>query len=108
MTITCLTPNGKFSEPGWWLEKDGQKGPESSIGADLFGIVENLLVLAEEMVVRWAADNLRFPQAQRIVIVPEERRDRDKPIQYVVTASVEFEQKLTDFIEAQGPGTTPA
>ena len=47
----------------------------------------------------WAADNLRFPQAQRIAILPEERRDRDNPIQYVVTASLEFEQKLTDFIQ---------
>jgi hypothetical protein len=57
------------------------------------------------MVVLWAADNLRFPQAHRIAILPEERRDRDKPIQYVVTASLEFDQKLTDFIEAQGQGT---
>ncbi len=54
----------------------------------------------------WAADNLRFPQAQRIAILPEERRDRDNLIQYVVTASLDFEQKVTDFIQAQG--TTPA
>jgi len=81
-----------------------QKRQESWIRADLFGIVQNLLILAEEMVVLWAADNLRFPQAHRIAILPEER-DRDKPIQYVVTASLEFEQKLTDCIEAQGQGT---
>jgi hypothetical protein len=36
-----LDPNGKFSEPGWWTEKDGKKGPESSIRADLYGITEN-------------------------------------------------------------------
>ena len=56
-----MDPNGKFTEPGWWIEKDGKKGPESSIGADLFSILENLLILAEEMIVFWAADNLRFP-----------------------------------------------
>jgi len=45
-----LDPNGKFTEPGWWLEKDGNKGSESSIRADLRGIIENLLILAEEMI----------------------------------------------------------
>jgi hypothetical protein len=103
-----LDPNGKFSEPGWWIEKDGNKGPESPIGADLFYILESLLILAEEIVVLWGADNLRFPQAQRIAFLPEERRDRDNPIQYVVTASREFEQKLADFIQAQGQWTPPA
>ena len=74
-----LDPNGKFSEPGWWIEKDGNKVPESSISADLFYILESLLILAEEIVVLWGADNLRFPQAQRIAFLPEERRDRDNP-----------------------------
>ena len=53
----------------------------------------------------WAEDNLRFPQAHRIAILPEERRDPNIAIQYFVTASLEFERKLTDFIEAQGQGT---
>jgi hypothetical protein len=66
------------------------------------------LILAQEIAVLWAADNLRFPQAQRIAVLPEERRDRDNPIQYVVTASLEFEQKLTDFFQAQVQGTLPA
>jgi hypothetical protein len=57
-----LDPNGKFSEPGWRIEKDGKFGVESPIGADLFGIIENLLMLAEEMIVMWAKENLRFPQ----------------------------------------------
>jgi hypothetical protein len=59
------------------------------------------------MVVLWACDNLRFPQAHRIAILSEERRDPNNPIQYVVTASLEFEQKLTDFIKAEGQGTPP-
>jgi hypothetical protein len=91
-----LDANGKFSEPGWWIEKDGKAGVESSIGADVFGIVENLLMLAEEMVVIWANDNLRFPQFSRVAWVPEERRDRNNPIQYVVTASAELEQKFAE------------
>jgi hypothetical protein len=96
-----LDPNDKFSEPGWWIEKDGKKGIESSIGADLFGIAENLLMLAEEMIVLWAKDNVRFPQFSRIALVPEEKRDPNNPIQYVVTASAELEQRLTDFIQEQ-------
>jgi len=40
--------------------------------------------------------------------LPEEWRDRDNPIQYVMTASREFEQKLADFIQAQGQWTPPA
>ena len=58
----------------------------SSIGADLFGIVENLLMLAEELIVMWANDDVRFPQFSRVVWVPEERRDR--------TISIEELQRL--------------
>jgi hypothetical protein len=91
-----LDPNGKFSEPGWWTEKDGEKGPESSIRADLCGITENLLILAEEMFVLWAMDNLQFPQFSRIALVPEEKRDPNNPILYVVTASAELEKKIAN------------
>jgi hypothetical protein len=52
-----LDPNGKFSEPGWWIEKDGTAGAESAIGTDFVGIVENLLMLGEEMIVMWANEN---------------------------------------------------
>jgi hypothetical protein len=100
-----LEPNGKFTEPGWWLEKNGKKESESCIRVDLFTIVQNLLILAEEVIVLWAEDNLRFPQAHRIAILPEERRDPNIAIRYFVTSSLEFERKLTDFIEAKGQGT---
>ena len=52
-----LDPNGKFSEPGWRIEKDGTAGAESAIGTDFVGIVENLLMLGEEMIVMWANEN---------------------------------------------------
>jgi hypothetical protein len=61
----------------------------------LVGIVGNLLMLGEEMIVMWANNNLRFPQFSCLAWVPEERRDRNKPIQYVVTASPELERNLT-------------
>jgi hypothetical protein len=44
------------------IERDGTVGVESPIRADLVGIVENLLMLGEEMIVMWANNNLRFPQ----------------------------------------------
>jgi hypothetical protein len=98
-----LDPNGKFSEPVWWIEKDSQKGVETSIGADLFAITENLLMLAEEVVVLWAKDNLHFPHLLRIALGPEERRDPNNPILYVVTASAELEQKLAGLQAQQAP-----
>ena len=98
-----LDPNGKFSEPGWWTEKDAIKGVESSIGADFCCITENLLMLAEETIVLWANDNLRFPQMSRIAMVPGERRDPQKPILYVVTVSEELEHKLMNMAAQQVP-----
>jgi hypothetical protein len=76
-------------------------GVESPIGADLVGIVENLLMLGEEMIVMGANNNLRFPQFSCAAWVPEERRDRNKPIQYVVTASPELERKFAEFQDRQ-------
>jgi hypothetical protein len=55
-----LHPNGKFSVPAWRIERDSRAGVESPIGADLVGIVENLLMLGEEMIVMWANNNLPF------------------------------------------------
>jgi hypothetical protein len=83
------------------LRSSLQAGVESPIGADLVGIVENLPMLGEEMSVMWANNNLRFPQFSCVAWVPEERRDRNKPIQYVVTASPELERKLAELQERQ-------
>ena len=60
-----LEPDGKLSEPCWWTEKDGQKTPESWIGADLGGIINKLLALTELIFVSWAAENLRMPNFLR-------------------------------------------
>jgi hypothetical protein len=37
------------------------------------------LILAEEIFVLWATDNLQFPQFSRIALVPEEKRDPNNP-----------------------------
>ena len=68
------------------IARDGTTGFGYPIGADLVGIVENLLMLGEDMIVMWANNNLRFPQLSCVAWVPEERRDRYRPIQYVVRA----------------------
>jgi sugar (pentulose or hexulose) kinase len=44
------------------------------------GIIENLLTLAEDVFVLWAAENLHLPQFSRIGFVPEEERDATKPV----------------------------
>lgn len=66
----------------------------------MFAIVKNLAMLAEKMIVMlivmWANDNLRFPQFSCVASVPEERRDRNMPIEYVVTASPEPLQKFAE------------
>jgi hypothetical protein len=61
-----------------------------------------------------ANNNRRFPQFSCVAWVPEERRDRNKPIQYVVTASPEFERKFAELQDRQksqserGQGELPA
>jgi hypothetical protein len=90
-------PGGKLLEPGWLIEKDGKNTPESSIGADLCGLVENLLVLAEDLFVSWAAEHLRMPQFSRIYFVPEKERDATQPLKYVVNATEELVEKIAKF-----------
>ena len=64
--------------------------------------VDNLLGLAEDVLVSWAADNLKDPQLMRVAIVPEDRRDPMCPIKWVVTASRQLEKQLKkrDWLEA--------
>jgi hypothetical protein len=50
----------------------------------------------------WAADNLHLPQLSRIGLVPEEKRDPNNPVPYVVTASAELEKKIGNLQAQQG------
>jgi hypothetical protein len=86
--------DGKISEPCWWLEKDGQNTPKTSIRGDLCAILENLLVLAEDIFVSWAVEHLRAPQHTQIYVVPEGERDAAQPVKYVVNATQELIEKI--------------
>ena len=50
-------------------------------------------MLAEEKIIMWAKDNLQSPEFSCLALMPEERRDPNKPVQYVVTASPKLMQK---------------
>jgi hypothetical protein len=88
-------PGGRILEPGWLIEKNGKTTPERSIGADLCGIVESVLILAEDIFVSWAAEHLRMPQFSQIYFVPEAERDARQPLKYVVNAKEELVEKIT-------------
>ena len=51
-------------------------------------------MLAEEIFVFWAQDNLLVPKFMRIAFITEEQRDPVKPIRYVVGPSEEFIQLI--------------
>jgi len=90
-----LEPDGKISEPTWYREKDGQPvDAASSIRADMEAAIHNMLVLGEDIIASWAADNLQAPEWMRIAQIPAERRDPKCPIKWVVTASPQLEELL--------------
>ena len=60
-----LCPDRRASNPGLNLSGALCKNPH---------IVENLLMLAEEMIVMWAKGNLQSPEFSCVALVPEERR----------------------------------
>jgi hypothetical protein len=99
-----VQPDGKISEPCWWIEKDGKARVKTSIRGDLCGILENLLVLAEDIFVSWAAEHLRVPQFSQIYVVPEEDRDATMPVKYVVNATEELVEKIAKLEAARQRG----
>jgi hypothetical protein len=102
ITNFALEPDGKICEPTWFLEKDGTRVTDpSAIRADMETAIHNLLLLGEDVVASWAADNLSAGAMARVAVVPEERRDPSCPIKYVVTASRELEERLSKLV--QGP-----
>jgi hypothetical protein len=87
-------PGGKLLEPCWWIEKDGKATAKTSIRADLCGIIETLLILAEDIFVSWADKHLRAPQHTQIYFVPEGERDAAQPVKYEVNATQELVDKI--------------
>jgi len=90
-----LNPGGTLTEPGWHREKDEKPVTAlSPIRVDMDTIVSNLLTLGEDIIVSWAADNLKSKEMMRVAVVPEEQRDPTCAIKYVVTASHKLEEQL--------------
>ena len=86
----------KISEPTWHREKDGQPvNDPSSIYVDMETAIHNMLVLGEDIVAPWAADNLQAPKLMWIAQIPEGQRDPKCPIRYVVTVRQEIEDLLS-------------
>lgn len=90
-----LGSDGRIDEPTWHRQKDGEsmEGP-SSIRADMETALHNFVLLGEDIVVSWAADNLKIPTLMQIAAIPPERRDPKCPIKWIVTASPKLEEEL--------------
>jgi hypothetical protein len=85
------------------MEISGVRLPESSIGGDFCGIMNNLLMLAEETIVMWAKDNLHFTGLTEIVLIPEEKRNAENPQIYMVAPSAALMQKLDGTTAHEAP-----
>lgn len=77
--------DGKLLEPTWHREKDGKRVYEPDpIRADFETTILNLLGLAEGVFITWASRNLQDPDMMQIARVPEDKRDSNCPIAFVV------------------------
>jgi hypothetical protein len=83
--------DGALSAPDWRRDKDGRTeyGPVSIVDDMRVG-VENLMILAEDILVMWAIDHAAFPGAMAVSVVPEGKRDPGCPIKYRMNLSPEL------------------
>jgi hypothetical protein len=74
-------PDGSLAAPDWRHDKVGKTeyGP-ASIVEDMRIGVENLLTLAEDILVMWAVDHPAFPSAMAMRVIPENERNPACPI----------------------------
>jgi hypothetical protein len=65
-------PDGALAAPDWRRDKEGKTeyGPVSIVGDMRVG-VENLLVLAEDIIIMWAIDHAAFPGPMAVSVIPE-------------------------------------
>ena len=84
-------PDGELSAPDWRRDKGGQTeyGPVS-IFDDMRVGVENLLILAEDILIMWAIDHAAFPGAMAVSVIPEGKRNPGCPIKYRMDLSPGF------------------
>jgi len=76
-------PDGALAGPDWRRDKEGKTeyGPVSIVDDMRVG-VENLLILAEDILVIWAIDHAAFPGAMAVSVIPEGKRNPGCPIKY--------------------------
>ena len=73
----------KLLEPTWSLEKDGKYQVEPvPVIEDMARAINNLLVLAEDMLIMWAQVNLAAPQLTEVRVVPVTQRKPECPVKY--------------------------
>lgn len=90
-----LCSDGKIAEPCWWREKDGIiVEDKSALRHDLQVSIENMLTLGEDIIASWAQHHLVKPDLIRIASVPEERRNQEMPVKWVVVASEKIEREI--------------
>jgi hypothetical protein len=82
----ALAADKTMDEPTWHREQDGKAVYEpSSIRADMETCISNLLHLGEGVFVSWASDNLKVPGLMCLASIPENERNPDCPIKWIVT-----------------------
>lgn len=86
LVIKNVTREGTvLKEATWSLEKNGTILYEPlQIIEDMTRAVENLLILAEDVLVMWVQANLVAPQLTEVRFVPEERHNAQNPVKYRV------------------------
>lgn len=83
-----LESDGKIAEPIWYRKKGGKTVDGfSPIREDIEKVIYNLLTLGEDILVSWAANNLKAPSVMRIRHIPAKSRNPQCPIKFIVTAS---------------------
>ena len=84
-------PDGALATPDWRRDKEGKTeyGPVSIVDDMRVG-VENLLILAEDILIMWAIDHAAFPGAMVVSVIPEGKRNPGCPIKYRMNLSAEL------------------
>jgi hypothetical protein len=83
-----LAADKTVDEPTWHREKDGKAiGEPSSIRAGMETCISNLLHLGEGVFMSWASDHLKAPGLMCIASIPENERNPDRPIKWIVTVN---------------------
>jgi hypothetical protein len=84
-------PDGALAAPDWRRDKEGKTeyGPVSIVDDMRVG-VENLLILAEDILIMWAIDHAAFPAAMVVSVIPEGKRNPGCPIKYRMNLSAEL------------------